>query len=370
MNHRLFGALALMACVSTLSACDLPTLPSWDLTLRIPGEEGTIDVGGFLPEGVEVVDGRFAFPTWAESGAVTVSDVCVHCSTLDGLQTFYPAFTHDVSSGLVLGGGFDSAVLFSGEIDLIMTHSLPFPILRNEDGQVGSITLRLRGSDGSVIALDSVHGADEPFPAGPTDPLVLTLDLNGVTVGPDLALELSIRSPGSGPSGTYPMDSDAAISWAIQVDGLTTPAVVVHREATAFTGDPSAILIDEAMRERLLGPIARASLIVEVTQPFDLPGALSFAFHGSAHDALTGSDPVAEQRVDLVRGTTIARIVLGEDEMRALLDPDTESDGIHIVYSGGFDATGPSGLTVRAADTIRYITHLDVDLTVNGGDGS
>src|SRR5690606_22061000 len=110
-------------------------------------------------------------------------------------------FAEGTTAPVELGEEFVSAELVGGTLRVVATHDFPYTLLRSDEGETGSIVLRLvDGRTGDVLVSETVTGAEDPFSPGGDAPLVLEVPLAGVTVTPDVHARSEERRVGKGVS--------------------------------------------------------------------------------------------------------------------------------------------------------------------------
>lgn len=355
------AAVLAAACGAAVAGCDLPTrIPSWDVGVRVLTIRDSIAVPDYRPASAHLEAGRFVFPDGSSGLRVEARSHCPECVRSPGRRGRYPAFEEVTTAPVELGEEFVSAELVGGTLRVVATHDFPYTLLRSDEGETGSIVLRLvDGRTGDVLVSETVTGAEDPFSPGGDAPLVLEVPLAGVTVTPDVHAELAIHSPGSGADTLRILDPARAVEATISVTGLAARSVTVQRPAVRFEGPAYRVEVDEAVRDKASDAILRATARVTVEQPFAVAGELVLGFFASESSA-TREDgrPVTAKAVSLAQGTVEADLTLSDEEVRSLL----AGPEFFIRPAGQLEE---GIVTVRATDRIRYRAILEFEVGVN-----
>lgn len=353
MNHRILRSLAVIG-LFALTACDIPTslddFPTWDVTVRIPNQSDTTTIDDFMPEGVTIdrETSTFVFQSQTYNGSVSSDVLCDICKDQEGEEGLYPRFTYADTFRVNVGGEFDFTRLSGGDIEVDLTHDLPFNLL----GSTGFIVASLY-TDAGLVSTDTVFAAENEFAPG-TTPLKLHLPLQGVRITPDtMDLVIYIDSPGSGTKAT--LSTAHTLYYDAEIVDPRSASVTVTRGVTEFGSDePLEITLDEDIREELQDPISRAKVSLTISHPFEgLTGEFVVRF---AVDR-GGLFVVKSETVEFDQSTT-ATLELLEDDIRALL----QGEAIYV----HFDATISGGsFSVRPGDAVVYEVGMEVDVTIN-----
>lgn len=345
-----FSAVGLASLL--LGACEVPSIPNWDLTVRLPDVADTVSIREILPDSLQVSEDAFVLPGASVKGEFKTSDICeaaqMNCALIpNGSPVIYPAFSLEEEETLDFPAELSAISMKNGQLAFTVSHSLPYSLLQNtQSGETGKVVAILTNPDGSILAGDSILGSAEPLSAGTVG--TLTLNLAGKRITPDPKLTIRIVSPGSGDFVPFKHDGQIAFTGAIE-SALAQSFSIALTQALTTQGSTEIPLSSETLGQ-IDSRAQRASFQIQLTSPYTLNGSLNLRVAAS-QAAASAQQWVTSAQTDLAQGTNTLTLTLDKAQVGQLLS----DDGDGIFFSHVLDVQ-PSVLTVTPLDafTLRF----------------
>ena len=331
--------------------CDYPTeVPAWEQTWVVPVERIQIGVAELLPAGIDVNadSSEFLAQTPEASVSADLASLCgTPCVVASGLEAPKPEFRDTLTTSTSLPAEVVSATLAGGTVAGALAHDFNFDPLRpsaDPGAARGYIVIRVT-SAGSLVAYDSIDGADQAFPASVT--LTPTLDIQPVEVTGTVDIAIALYSP-EGDTITV----DATDTVGIRFASSTVRIAEATIEAADLAIDPVATTlgfgsIDSTTVERVTGGALRFG----VQNPFDITGTLDMAF--------SGDFPTFQHQLAVQSGTYTQRVEFAGEEVREVL----RAGEAEVQASGS--ATAPDGtITVTPSDVMILDSEFELSVLV------
>lgn len=350
--------------VASTIACDVPTSPPrWNTTWHVPADSSAIAISSLLPASVTVVDmagtPAFAMDVSGTSFSRSLGEACNACVLANGTRVPKPEFTIAGSSTVALPTDVASADLVGGFIDYSLGHSFDFDPLRpSSDAAVrGWFTATIsRGS--TVVARDSVNGAELAFPPGTTHARVVAL-------GASHAAPLRIDGPLTVAVTLYsPSGDEITMNSSHSVTVHATPREL--RVGEARVSVPSRTLVARestidlsGLGQEVSSRVRSGAVILNISNPFAVQGLMSATL------TAPGGTPIVKEVALPLGGQSTApvrlRVDLTSTELSALLGhPD-----VSVAVKGNVEA--PSGeVTVSPTQAFVVRSMLEVILATGG----
>lgn len=352
MRTKKFHALALAAVIG-LAGCEKPTFPEWDVTMGGVVVSDTIKVAELTPADIRVENGEFELPSTSVQDSLNVGGFCSQCSAFEGMEWYYPAFTHVTTEEATLPADLVETTLSAGTLELGISHDLPYTLLRSDNGTYGSLTVEVLDAAGTVQASNVLRGEDDPL--APNTTARVSVDMRNVRVAPGLQVRVTLKSPGSG--GRYPIRMAAKFRFQADVAGMKTPAVTIQQDGIPFSKTSLELPMSQEDRAKMVGKLVRGTVDIALDFPFSITGRLNIGIASSQANANAGNY-LTSVRGSLRQGANTIRLQVDEAKMAELLN----SPGIFVVSDGGLDA---GTFTLRATDQVVYKAALETVYTVN-----
>lgn len=347
------------------TACDVPTsAPRWNTTWHVPADSSGISISSLLPAAVTVIStggtAAFAMDVSGTSFSRSLGEACSACVTANGTRVPKPAFTIASSSTVMLPTDVVWADLVGGFVDYTLSHSFDFDPLRpaaDPGAPRGWFTVTISLGT-TVLARDSVNGAEAAFPPGTMHSRVVGLSASHATplrVDGPLAVALTLHSP---PGDEITMNSSHSVTVRATPRDLRVgkasirvpPRTLVARESTM---DLSGLGQEVSSRVR------SGAVILRISNPFAVQGVMSATL------TAPGGTPIAK-RVALPLGGPSAppvtlRIELTASELGTLLG----HTNVAVAVDGTVDA--PTGqVTIAPTQAFVVRSMLEVILATGG----
>lgn len=333
---RIFAAATGGVCL--IAACEVPTsLPQWETTWVVSGDEVTMSVREILPASVTLAEGASVFESSLDGASFgrTLVELCADCGASIGTTAFKPAFTATFGDTVPLPKDVVSATIASGAIIVRLTNELGFDPIRPSADSFGTIRVRAV-SNGEVLAEDTVDGEAEAFPTG--EEREVTLALQGSAVSHSIEFEITVDSPEGDP-----VFMDAGASLEVEV----APGVIGIRQAEiGFTRgtvlfqpmDLDLTGLDEIATERIRG----GTLRLRTHNPMAVVGEVDIR--------IVADDVTIERPAAIDSGSSDLRIPVMGAEIRSLAGKvaTISASGIISAPSGRVTVTPVHVLVIEA----------------------
>lgn len=255
-----------------ISGCDVPTaLPKWHTLWAVPIESTSIAVADLLPPAVTVTPDGTAFLVDIPEVplSLTLTELCPHCSRLDGRTAPKPATQVSFATELALPEDVVSVTLAGGEVTLRTRNGLTFDPIRPSTTARGwwSATVLADTDPADPIGTDTVDGSETAMP--PNSTRSDTFPIGEATVS-ELTLRYTIDSPAGDP-----VRVDASSALAVEVAARTVRAtqVVVSFSPQEVAAPPVTIDFSD-LEPSFIEHIRSGALVLDLHNPFDLQGYL------------------------------------------------------------------------------------------------
>lgn len=341
-----------LAALASFAACDLPiptSAPSYDTEWNIPGKSTTISVNTLLPGGVTATGDNSAFQINVSPSTSTFSrhlgQDCSACGLANGLTVPKPPFTGVGSETFALPSTLTSATLVKDTLRVAVKNGFNFDPIRPSASARGYVVIRVM-SGATLIGRDSVDGTT--LPLAPGDSLVRKIPLSGTITGASgIVVSATINSPLGDP---VPVDTSRSISVTGSIGTFYVSSAQVNVAAQPITAAPSSLdlsSVDPSISKRANG----GSLLLTVSNPFNVTGNLSVIFTGGAY--------TITKQLALTNGSSTPTLVFTKNELQALLGWN-----VSIGYSG---TVAGSSVTVAPGQVVSVSSRLQIALSVGGG---
>ena len=360
----ILAGLGATAVVGTI-ACDVPTAaPRWNTTWHVPADSSEIAISSLLPASVTVVDmdgtPAFAMDVSGTSFARSLGEVCSACVAANGTRVPKPEFTIAGSSAVGLPTDVASADLVGGVIDYSLGHSFEFDPLRpSSDGGAAKGWFTAKISLGpTVVASDSVNGADLAFAPGTTHSRVVTLDASHAAplrVDGPLTVAVTLYSP-AGDSIT--MNSSHSMTVHATPRDLRVGEARVSVPSRTLVARESTMDLS-GLGQEVSARVQSGAVILHILNPFAVQGTMSATL------TAPGGTPVVKEVALPLGGASASpvtlRVDLSSTELSALLG----HSNVAVAVNGNVDA--PSGqVTVTPTQSFVVRSMLEVILATGG----
>src|SRR6478736_2871953 len=277
LEHRMTSprrtiALAAMAAVAALGACDIPTsAPIWDTTWQVPVNDDSIEVAQLLPGGITSSGIVFQVAVKSDSISASLGTLCgAPCAAVSGTTAPLPAFTatlfvEDSIPDEVLQVTPAAGQTFAYSI----RNQLTFDPLRPQVGVNGTIIVVMVDPDSNIIAVDTLRGQATALPIGTTLQRAMPLGTAPVSGPFQLAAHIII------PAGaTVPIDTAGRLTVKTTEDsvGITSARIIIDSVAiasfsrqldlTGLSSDVESIVQGARVKIHLQNPMAVAGGVV------------------------------------------------------------------------------------------------------------
>ena len=329
-----------------LAACDVPTqLPQWEQAWLVPGPEIAVSAADFMPAsvGLNADSTLFLATTPVTAVSYTLAELCSACADVDGTLAAKPEFQDTQTVATPLPAGLVSATLSGGSLQAALAHDLSFDPLRpstDPSSPRGYLVIRVR-SGGSLVAYDSIDGADEAFPAGTT--LTPSLPVQPVQVADGFGVEIIVYSPQGDP-----VVIDASDTVGVTIGPSTLEVSQATVDATAITIAPATTTLDLGVDSTTAARVRGGALRLAVSNPLDVTGTLDLAFLVS---------PVVRKSMAVVPGDSQERVEFTGEELGSIL----AGPGVPVETSGSVSATAG---TITVTPTQRLTLTSELELVV------
>lgn len=360
----ILAGLGATAVASTI-ACDVPTSPPrWNTTWHVPADSSEIAISSLLPASVTVVDmagtPAFAMDVSGTSFSRSLGEACNACVLANGTRVPKPEFTIAGSSTVALPTDVASADLVGGFIDYSLGHSFDFDPLRpssDAGAAKGWFTATIsRGS--TVIARDSVNGAELAFPPGTTHARVVTL-------GASHAAPLRIDGPLTVAVTLYsPSGDEITMNSSHSVTVHATPRELRVGEARVSVPSRTLVARESTMDLSGLGQevsarVQSGAVILRILNPFAVQGIMSATL------TAPGGTPIVKQVALPLGGASATPVTLRVDLTSTELSALLGHTNVAVAVNGNVDA--PSGqVTVAPTQAFVVRSMLEVILATGG----
>lgn len=350
VNMRFPPASLGLCALALLAACDVPTAaPKWDTKWDVPSKSTTISVATLLPSGVSVTSDNSAFNVTVPAVNITrvLGDDCASCLAGDGTTMAKPQFQSLGNATATLPANVVTASTVRDTLVVTVNNGYNFDPLRPSATARGYLKITVTSGIASA-ARDSIDGADIAMPAGGV--LVRRIPLTGMVNGAQgILVSTKIYSPAG---DNVLMDAKRTVSFVASVGSFLASSAAVNVSnqpisAAATTLDLTSI--SSGITDRLNG----GSLVMSVTNPFNVGGTLSVKLSGSGVSivkplTLAGNSTAAASTINFTTA-----------ELQSLF-----GKLINLTIDGSVNETGTS-VSVQPNQTVTIGTRIIVD--VNAG---
>ena len=350
--------LAPLAVAALATACDIPTsAPNWETRWIVRAEDTTIPVGRFLPGQVTEV-GATGFVISVSGGGISRSlgDLCSACAAFNGTVAPKPAFSTILQSEVPFPVDLDSLVLTGGTIQVRVVNDLGFDPIRPAaapDAARGQIAITIRNA-GVVLGVHVIDGATTSFSTGTSRLETVSLSAAGLprTIGGSVAFEVTITSPAG---DAVAINTARSITVEAANAAVEASAAMVRVNDRAVSADP--MLLDlSGLESDLTDRVRRGALLLDIDNPFSIGGTLTAT--------LTAPGVTLVRTLEVLPGTSQARLTFSGDELRSLFGPSPVS----LAVSGPLSGVPARLVTVRPAQRLTAAGRLELFLATNGSE--
>lgn len=344
---RKFTAGLGLATMAFLSACELPTkLPSYGTEWNVPGKSTTISVNTLLPSGVTATNDNSAFQinVAPSSSSITrgLGQDCASCAILNGQTIPKPAFTGGGSANLTLPSNVVGATLVRDTLTVTISNGFNFDPIRPSASAPGYLLITVKNGS-ALVGRDSIDGRATALAAGSS--LTRKIPLSGTITGANgLQISTTLNSPIGDP---VLLDASRSITVTGAVGAFFVSSAQVSLVGQSVSAAPSELDLS-GVSATIAKHAGGGSLLLTVSNPFNVTGNLSVAFTG-------GAMPI-NKTVALSNGASTPSIDFTKDEMLALLGRN-----IKMGFSG---TVGGSNVTVAPGQVVSVSSRLQIVLNV------
>lgn len=289
--------LGLTLCVS---ACDVVSfiqdpLPIFEQTWSVSSQSTSISVKELLPPGVDTTTDGTAFQVTVAGVNFSrrVGDDCAQCQTLNGTNAIKPNFVVATGSSTTLPTDVVSGALVGGLVNVQVTNNLSFDPLRVKTNapastnptQQGRMVIVIR-SGSLVVGKDSVNGDSTAFAPGAVLTRPIRLQTGNITNA--LSVDLTLTSPAS--DNTVFINANGTLNASAAVPDLRLASVRVNVVNRAISAIGTTLPLAD-LDTNLTRAITRATLVMTVTNPFNLTGNVDVNF-ATPFQTITESVPL------------------------------------------------------------------------------
>jgi hypothetical protein len=342
--RRFESALIVLAALSPLAACDVPTaLPRWNTRWLLPLDSSRISVSSLLPSGVQLTGDVFALDLPSVTFGRTLAQMCgTPCVAAAGQVVPKPAFTTTFGTQIDLPADVASAQLTAGQLQVSLSHTLSFDPIRPSATARGYIVLSAV-SGGRVVARDSISGTTTAFSPGTV--LHRTVPISAGPLTPPIEVTVRVFSPAGDPVTVDPTQRITIVVTPQQARVSQVEIRVVNRAVTA-----SEVELDlQDLDATVIDQVREGALRVDVENPFALGGTLAVE--------ISWPSGTVRKTIELAPGSSQYRIPLSEQEIHSFL----AQPSVQISVTGTLSA--PSGtITVTPLQAVVIRPRLELTL--------
>lgn len=350
-------ALAAIAAVAALGACDIPTAaPIWDTTWQVPVNDDSIEVDQVLPGGITSTGVVFQVAVQSDSVSSSLGEMCgAPCAAVHGMNTAIPPFTVI----LFVEDSFPANVLqitpgpgqsYAYEI----RNDLTFDPLRPAGGVFGMIIVGMVDPDSNIVAVDTVLGEDVALPVGTT--LARTMPLGTAPVGGPFQLAARVEVP---TGGTAVIDTAGRITVTTTQDSVGIAAARVVIDSVAISSFSRELDLSD-LADDVTSIVQSARVRVQIQNPMAIAGAVLLEFQDGV-----GTDLIPAKPFALAGGASTQEVGLSLAEIVTLLDYGIVTMRVTGVVTG---TLGSNAADVHPNDVAQLSSRVFLELRVNGED--
>jgi hypothetical protein len=321
-----------------LGGCDIPTeLPKgWDNEFQFQLEGVSLSVGQLLPSGLPLTPDGGAFGLVLEPASLSesVGNLCPACAAAEGLTIPKPAFRGSFAGGITLPADVEAASLVTGRVRVTITNGLNFDPLRPGAGARGTLTITLRSSGTPLAPPRVIDGEARALPPGST--LTEDMEVGDADLTETITVSVEVDSP---PGAAVRMETAGRLSATAVPAAFRASSAEVTVTGRQIGSAPVGLDltdVDDLLRDR----VRRGALLMSVTNPFEVIGAVTVHFSGPGVHVV--------KPLDLGPGTDAHEIPLSGTELRSMLGSRMAVSLSGAVWSlpGGVSVTPSQALSV------------------------